>query len=147
MGKELPTSRIFIKYWKPKVAIFVDSEIWPNMYKNLHEQKIPLMLINARITRRSFNRWKYFPNFSKKIFEKINIALPQNIETKKFLKILGTKKIKLVGNLKFHGPTQSHYNNSIFRKKFLKKTINYKNEFYCDWFWIWWNCCSATLKG
>ena len=41
-----------------------------------------------------------FPNFSK-IFEKITLALPQNIESKKYLKLLETKKIKLVGNLKF----------------------------------------------
>ncbi len=116
-------TNLFIKYWKPKVAIFVDSEIWPNMFNNLYEKNIPLILLNARITKRSFNRWKYFPNFSKNIFEKINVALPQNIETKKYLKILGTKKIRIAGNLKFYGVTQSNFNNSIFRKKFLKKTI------------------------
>ncbi len=126
-------TKLFIKYWKPKVAIFVDSEIWPNMFKNLYEKNIPLILLNARITKKSFKRWKYFPNFSKNIFEKINVALPQNMETKKYLKILGTKKIRIAGNLKFYGTTQSNYNNSIFRKKFLKKTIwcaasTHKNE-------------------
>ena len=65
----------FINHWKPKLAIFVDSEIWPNMFNNLHKKNIPLILLNARITRKSFNRWKFFPNFSKKIFEKITLAL------------------------------------------------------------------------
>ena len=113
----------FINHWKPKLAIFVDSEIWPNMFNNLHKKNVPLILLNARITRKSFTRWKFFPNFSKKIFEKITLALPQNIESKKYLKLLGTKKIKLVGNLKFFGGSQKDNVNLILKKKFSKKVI------------------------
>ncbi len=113
----------FINHWKPKLAIFVDSEIWPNMFNNLHKKNVPLILLNARITRKSFTRWKFFPNFSKKIFEKITLALPQNIESKKYLKLLGTKKIKLVGNLKFFGGSQKDNINLILKKKFSKKVI------------------------
>jgi len=117
-------TKIFINHWKPKLAIFVDSEIWPNMYKNLYKKKIPVMLLNARITKKTYNRWKYFPNFSKNIFNKITIALPQNLETKKYLKLLGVKNIKIVGNLKFFGTQQNKKNdNSILKKKFLKKSI------------------------
>ena len=104
-------TKLFINYWKPKLAIFVDSEIWPNMYNNLDKRKIPLILLNARITERSFNRWKYFPTFSKNIFEKIKVALPQNTETKKYLKLLGAKNIKSAGNIKFFGTNLSNYNN------------------------------------
>ena len=85
----------FIKIWKPKLAIFVDSEIWPNMFNNLDRNKIPLILLNARITKKSFNRWKIFSNFAKNVFTKISLALPSNLETKKFLKILGVKNIKV----------------------------------------------------
>ena len=74
----------FINHWKPKLAIFVDSEIWPNMYTNLHKNKIPIILLNARITKKTFNRWKYFPKFSKNIFNKITLALPQNTETQRY---------------------------------------------------------------
>ena len=114
----------FINHWKPKLAIFVDSEIWPNMFNNLHKKNIPLILLNARITKKSFNRWKFFPNFSKKIFEKITLALPQNMESKRYLKLLGTKNIKLVGNLKFFGGIQKdNVKNSILKKKFSKRII------------------------
>ena len=113
----------FINHWKPKLAIFVDSEIWPNMFNNLHKKNIPIILLNARITKKSFNRWKFFPNFSKKIFEKITLALPQNKESKKYLKLLGTKKIKLVGNLKFFGGSIKENVNLILKKKFSKKVI------------------------
>ena len=86
-----------------KIAIFVDSEVWPNMYKNLYRKKIPLILLNARITKKSFNRWKFFPNFSKAIFSKITLALPQNSETKQYLHLLGVKNIKKACNLKYFG--------------------------------------------
>ena len=117
-------TKYFINHWKPKLAIFIDSEIWPNMFKNLNKKNIPLILLNARITKKSYSRWKFFPNFSKKIFEKITLALPQNMESKKYLKLLGTKEIKLIGNLKFFGEAQKdNIKNLLLKKKFLKKII------------------------
>ena len=94
-------SNKFLNYWKPSLAIFVESEIWPNMIFNLHRKKIPIILINARITKKTFERWNKFKSFSVKIFSKINLALPQNKETLKYLKLLGVKNIKNLGNLKF----------------------------------------------
>ena len=83
------------------MAIFVESEIWPNMILNIKKKSIPLILLNARITKKSFNKWNSIPGFSKTLFGSFNNTLPQNQETKKYLKILGAKKIKMIGNLKF----------------------------------------------
>ncbi len=94
-------TRKFIKFWKPNLAIFIDSEIWPCMFKNLETKKIPLILINARLTKKTFNRWIKINNFSKYIFNKITVAYPQNRETKNYLKKLNVKKINSIGNLKF----------------------------------------------
>tara|TARA_B100001540_G_scaffold315458_1_gene342747 strand:- start:937 stop:2187 length:1251 start_codon:yes stop_codon:yes gene_type:complete len=91
----------FIKYWKPSVALFVDSEIWPNTLINLNKEKIPSVLINARITRKSYNRWIKLNNFSKLIFNKFDLCLSSNKETVSFLKKLGAKNIKYYGNLKY----------------------------------------------
>ena len=91
----------FLRKWKPKIAIFVDSEIWPNMYERLYLKKIPIILINGRITKKSFERWSKMPSFANNIFSKISIALPQNKETKNYLNRLGVKKIKYIGNLKY----------------------------------------------
>ena len=110
-------SNKFIKYWKPQVAFFIDSEIWPNMFNNLNINKIPIILLNGRITRKSFRRWMKFPNFAKKNFDKISLAMPQNNETSKYLKKLGVKKIKIAGNLKYF----------VHQKKSLDK--NTKNKF------------------
>ena len=113
----------FIKHWQPKLAIFVDSEIWPNMYKNLNKKKIPIILLNARITKKTFLRWKQFPKFSKKIFNKINLALPQNLETLNFLKKLGVKNIKFVGNIKYYGENKKKIINKKLEKKFINRNL------------------------
>ncbi len=93
----------FINIWKPEIAIFVDSEIWPNMIKNLNKKQIPIILLNARFTKSSFKKWLIVKSFAREIFNKISIALPQNTETKKYLKILGIKKIIPAGNIKYIG--------------------------------------------
>ena len=109
----------FIRVWKPQIAIFVDSEIWPNMIENLYFKKIPIVLLNARITRKSFNRWNLVQNFAETIFSKISLALPCNLETKMFLKKLGVKKIKIAGNLKYYGKSKINFKGKInLNKKF-----------------------------
>ena len=91
----------FLEHWKPNLSIFIDSEIWPNLISQVSEKKIPLLLINARITKKSFKRWKLIISFAKKIFEKFDLCIVSNKESENFLKILGAKNIKNYGNLKF----------------------------------------------
>ena len=110
----------FLEYWKPNLAIFIDSEIWPNMFKKLEEKKICLILLNARITKKTFLRWQSLKNVSQKVFNKISIAYPQNLETKYFLKKLKVKKIKTIGNLKFAEQDNEIMNKLNFRFKSKK---------------------------
>ena len=91
----------FLNYWKPNIAIFVESEIWPSMFLNLKKKGIPLILLNARITKKTFNRWLKFKNFTKSILNNIKIAYPQNSETKLYLNKLGLKNYAQIGNIKF----------------------------------------------
>ena len=113
----------FIKFWQLELAIFIDSEIWPNMFKNLHLKDIPIIIMNARITKRSFNKWQIFPNFANQVFGKISLALPQNFETLKYLKLLKVKNVKTAGNLKYYGQK----NNQKYLVKLLKnKFRNFK---------------------
>ena len=116
-------SRKFINYWRPSLSIFVDSEIWPNMISNLHEKKIPIILLNARISKKSFSRWKYFNKFSRHIFNKISLAIPQNFETLSYLKLLGVKNIKKIGNLKFYGENLPKKFDQTLKNKFNNRDI------------------------
>jgi 3-deoxy-D-manno-octulosonic-acid transferase len=109
----------FINYWQPELAIFIDSEIWPNMFNNLHIKNIPIIIMNARITERSFNKWQLFPSFANQVFGKITLALPQNLETLKYLKLLKVRDIKTAGNLKYYGQKDNHdYSKKLLKNKF-----------------------------
>ena len=91
----------FLNFWKPNIAFFIESEIWPSMFKEIKKKKIPLILLNARLTEKSFKKWIKLKEFAKSIFNLISISYPQNLETANFLKKLGVRNIKYLGNLKF----------------------------------------------
>tara|TARA_B110000438_G_scaffold290122_1_gene325485 strand:+ start:3110 stop:4375 length:1266 start_codon:yes stop_codon:yes gene_type:complete len=91
----------FLNHWKPNLSVFIDSEIWPTLILQTNKKKIPLILLNARITRKTFERWNLVKKFAKKIFEKFDLCIASNKESENFLKILGAKNIKNYGNLKF----------------------------------------------
>ena len=98
----------FLDHWKPNLSVFVDSEVWPNLILQIDKKKIPLLLINARITEKTFKKWKSIKSFAKKIFEKFTLCIVSNKETEGYLKILGAKNIKNYGNLKF-SQTKKNY--------------------------------------
>ena len=91
----------FIRLWKPDKIFLVDSEIWPNLIIEANSLKIPLALINARITSKSFKKWMKFPETAKVIFSKFNLFICSNNETKNYLEKLNLKNIFFIGNIKF----------------------------------------------
>ena len=115
----------FLKYWKPNLAVFIESEIWPYMFKKIEQMNIPITLLNARLTRKTSNRWLKIKFFAKSIFNKITIAYPQNLETKIFLKKIRINKIKFIGNLKFIDTLEINKNKKIkeFKNLFQNKKI------------------------
>ena len=122
----------FLKYWSPSVAIFIDSEIWPNMLTSIKEESISLILLNARINKRSFKKWARLGSSAKKLFNKFDLCLASSNETKIHLKLLGAKNIKYIGNLKF---TESESSGTVLNKNTKKKFLSKK---------IW--CASSTHK-
>ena len=94
-------SKKFISYWKPSKAIFIDSEIWPNTIFNLEKNRVPIILINGRITKKTFKRWKFFSSFAAKIFSKFSLCLSSSKESLNHLKKLNAKNAEFIGNLKF----------------------------------------------
>jgi 3-deoxy-D-manno-octulosonic-acid transferase len=114
----------FLNYWKPSVSIFIDSEIWPNMITNIKKRSISLILMNARITKKSFKRWKMFSTEAKKIFKEFDLCLSASTKSSRYLKFLGAKNIKIVGNLKFTESENIKDDlNKTIKKSFLSKKI------------------------
>ncbi len=114
----------FLRRWKPSVAIFVDSEIWPSMFKFLNRYNINLIQLNTRITQKSFKRWMKLKNFSYSVFKNISASYPQNNETKYYLKNFKVKKIKSIGNIKF-------IENKLHNEKIEK--LNHKFKKFKTW--------------
>ena len=117
----------FLGYWKPSLVFFVESEIWPNCINEIKKSQIKLILINARITKKTFNRWMMIKSFSKSLFEKFDLCLSQNKETSNFLKNLGAKNIKSLGNLKF---SEYPENLNISLENKLNKFLNAKKNIF-----------------
>ena len=90
----------FLNLWKPDKIFLVDSEIWPNLILSAKKNKIPLALINARLTSKSFNKWMIFPNVAKRIFKIFDLFLCSNSETKNNFKKLNLENVHSKGNIK-----------------------------------------------
>ena len=112
----------FLNYWRPSAVFFVESEIWPEMLNILKNKKIKIFLLNARISKKSFNRWKYLKDMGTNIFEIFDFIFPQNKETLNYLKYFRIKKMQILGNLKFT-ETEKLINYKFNKKKFYGRKI------------------------
>ena len=82
------------------MAIFLESEIWPNLLNETNNKSIPLCLINARITDRTFKNWLKFPKTIEYLLSFFSLLIAQDEFSKAKLKKLGAKNILVYGNLK-----------------------------------------------
>ena len=90
----------FLKLWRPRLTIFVESEIWPNMIMQTSRQ-CKLILLNCRISKKSFKKWKIIKKTFKKILEKFDVILAQGKVTLSYLEYFKLENIKQIGNIKF----------------------------------------------
>ena len=124
--------RNFLNQWKPNLAIFVDSEVWPNFIFEIKKRNIPLILINGRITKKSFSRWLLVPKFAKKVFSKFDLCLAASQESEGMLKRLNIQNIKYIGNIKLA--------NKIKKNDLINKELESLKEKK-----VW--CAASTHRG
>lgn len=91
----------FLDHWRPDLALLVESEFWPTMMTETHRRGIPMALVNARISPRSFRGWQRFPSLIQPLLRGFAIALAQDDETAERLIALGANNVAVPGNLKF----------------------------------------------
>ncbi|MCJ7526143.1 MAG: hypothetical protein MUP71_13110 [Candidatus Aminicenantes bacterium] len=94
--------RRFIQRINPRLVIFNELEIWPNWITMLHRKRIPMLLINGRISEAAFVRYRFFNFILRPFFRRIDCFLVQNtIYKKRFLQLkIPAEKIKICGNIK-----------------------------------------------
>ncbi|MTI42955.1 3-deoxy-D-manno-octulosonic-acid transferase [Roseibium hamelinense] len=100
----VPLIERFIAHWRPDLALTVESEIWPATFSTLKKYDIPLVLLNARMSDRSFKAWSRFGRAARDVFSMIDLALAQTQTDAVRLEQLGCKSVRRPGNLKFDAP-------------------------------------------
>lgn len=93
--------RRFLRHWRPDIALWVESELWPNLVMETNEAEAFMGIINGRMSKRSFEGWKKRPEIITPMLSSFNIVFAQTIEDGKRLKEFGAKDVLCVGNLKY----------------------------------------------
>lgn len=91
----------FLNHWHPDAALWMESELWPNMLHELKKRNIPTTLINAHMSPKSFKMWSYFPSFSKETLSTFNKILCQNQADKVLFDSLGAEHSVVTDNIKY----------------------------------------------
>lgn len=91
----------FLKHWRPGLALIAESELWPNMLIETNRRNIPLVLVNGRLSERSFARWLRAPRTAKALLSRFDLCLAQDSDVAERLTQLGAPRVLTSGNLKF----------------------------------------------
>ncbi|MEM7068600.1 MAG: 3-deoxy-D-manno-octulosonic acid transferase, partial [Pseudomonadota bacterium] len=95
-----PALKRFLDHWQPDIAIFTESEIWPMTMLELSQRKIPRILVNARMSDRSFKRWQNASGLAESLFDKFSHVIAQSDTDAERFRRLGANPVETSGNLK-----------------------------------------------
>lgn len=96
--------RRFLDHWRPRLVLFAESEIWPSILTELERRRVPLALVNGRLSPRSFQGWQRAPGTARALFSRFTLCLAQTPGDAERLTNLGAPAVRTVGNLKFDVP-------------------------------------------
>lgn len=96
--------RRFLDHWRPSLAVFAESELWPNLMGAVAERNTPIILANARMSERSFRRWSRARGVIRVMLERVDLVLAQSRADAERLAALGAPRVQTTGNLKFDVP-------------------------------------------
>ena len=94
----------FLDHWKPDLGLFTESDLWPNLILMSAERHIPLILVNGRVSERSYNRWRYAPGMIAALLRRFDLCLAQSAAYAARYRDLGAPRISTTGNLKLDVP-------------------------------------------
>ncbi len=97
-------ARRFLEHWRPQLALFVESDLWPNLLRETAARGVPMLLVNARLSERSFRRWRRFPKAIAHILQRFGVALARTPLDAERLNALGAEQVVITGDLKLDVP-------------------------------------------
>jgi 3-deoxy-D-manno-octulosonic-acid transferase len=90
----------FLDHWQPDLALWVESELWPNLVLATHARGIPMVLVNGRLSERSYRRWRWWPGLIGPVLSAFNLCLAQDEDQAARFRLLGARQVRTVGDLK-----------------------------------------------
>ena len=94
----------FLDHWRPNLALFIESDLWPNLILSSAARRLPMVLINGRMSQRSFPRWRRITGTISALLGQFDICLAQSeVDAERFA-ALGSHNVVTTGNLKFDVP-------------------------------------------
>ncbi|MGI9524101.1 MAG: glycosyltransferase N-terminal domain-containing protein [Hyphomicrobiaceae bacterium] len=94
----------FLDHWRPGLIILTESEIWPNTIVDSHARSIPIAIVNARMSDRSYRRWKKQKGLAHSVFGRLKLILAQSEKLRRQFVDLGSRDVRNAGNLKIDAP-------------------------------------------
>ncbi len=97
----------FLDHWRPSVGIWTESELWPVLIYETHRRQIPLLFVNARMSRKSYRRWRWLPGISASLLRRFDLALVQDEYTGRYLNRLGlpADRLEVTNSIKMGAAT------------------------------------------
>lgn len=92
--------RRFLAHWQPDLAIWIESELWPNLLHATQERGIPTILLNGRMSLKSFSNWKKLKGMISPLLARLDLCAVQSEEQASFFQALGAKTVFVMGNVK-----------------------------------------------
>ena len=94
----------FLDHWHPDLALFVESDLWPNLVTAAAARRVPLVLVNGRLSQRSFGRWQKVPRTIAAVLQRLALCLAQSPADAERYAALGGQHVTMTGNLKLDVP-------------------------------------------
>ena len=94
----------FLDHWRPGLALFVESDLWPNLILACRDRAIPMILVNGRVSERSFGRWRLLPDTISALLQRFDLCLAQSSADAQRFATLGAPHVSSTGNLKLDIP-------------------------------------------
>src|SRR3982751_3648487 len=94
----------FLDHWRPSLAMFIESDLWPNLILSSAARRLPMVLINGRMSPRSFPRWRRVSNTISALLSQFEVCLAQSETDADRFSTLGSRNVMVTGNLKLDVP-------------------------------------------
>ena len=94
----------FLDHWRPDLALFVESDLWPNLIVESARRRVPMILVNGRLSERSYQRWRRVPAVIAALLSRFDLCLAQSAADARRYGELGAPRVTMTGNLKLDVP-------------------------------------------